>query len=260
LTRVGVSFHPALAAWLEQAPPEVQCVEILAERFFGDARALANVLRARHPLIVRTELLSLASPAWDASVVPSIASFAAETQALWITDHLGFRFADGLDLGKPCPTSLNRHTLERVAARTRDVMSACGTRLLIRNVASPLAVAGAIPEPEFLCRLCELTGCELSLDVCALLVNARNHRFDALEWLAGIDPQRIAHLHVGGCREVDGLFDDTHDAPVDEDGWRLVEDLLRTHAPEAVTLQWEARFPPTSVIACELLRLKALTA
>jgi len=260
LTRVGVSFHPALAPWLEQAPPEVQCVEILAERFFGDARALATVLCARHPLIVRTELLSLASPAWDASVVAPIAAFAAETQALWITDHLGFRFADGLDLGKPCPTSLNRHTLERVAARARDVMSACGTRLLIRNVASPLAVAGGIPEPEFLSRLCELTGCELSLDLCALVVNARNHRFDSHEWLAAIDTRRIAHLHVGGCRQVDGRFDDTHDAPVTEDDWRLIEGVLRAHAPDVITLQWEARFPPTCVITCELLRLKALTA
>jgi uncharacterized protein (UPF0276 family) len=193
-------------------------------------------------------------------MLPALASFAAEVGTPWIADHLGFRHAEGIDFGVSCPTLLDRRALDMVAARAVNAMSACGTRLLIRNLASPLAIENPIPEPEFLCRLCELAGCELSLDVCALMVNARNHHFDPRAWLAGIDRARIAQVHVGGCRDVNGRFDDTHDAPIDDETWMLIADALRGGTPDVVTLQWEARFPPTPVIESELRNLKALIA
>ena len=76
--------------------------------------------------------------------------------------------------------------------------------------------------------------------------------------LAGIGRSRIAQVHVGGCRETGDRFDDTHDAPIDDETWTLVAEALREAVPDAVTLQWESRLPPTPVIVGTLRRLKTL--
>ena len=258
MTRVGLSFHPALLAWLDCASNGVECIEVLAERFWGDARGLARVLRARYPLVVRSQTLSLASVEADESELTSLASFVSEMRAPWVSDHLGFRYAPGIDFGGSCPIVLNGATLDIVADRARRVMEACGTLLLIRNLASPLVIRGSLSESEFLNRLCELAGCGISLDATALLVNARNHRFDPRGWLDEVDRSRVVHVHAGGCREVDGRWDDMHDTPIDDELWALLAHALVGGAVEAITLQWEARFPPSSFLEAELRRLKAL--
>ena len=260
MTRVGLAFHPALAPWLDRASSGVECVELVAERFYeGSGGRHARELGARFPLVVRTRRLSLASPEEaDAGELASLASFVAETGAPWVSDHLGFRYAPGIDLGGSCPALLDRTSFDVVVERALRAMEALRASLLIRNLASPLVVRGSMSEPEFVDRLCEATGCGISLDATALLVNARNHDFDPRRWLDAIDRSRVAQVHAGGCREIDGLWDDTHDAPIDDDLCELLADVLGPGTVDTVILDWEARFPPAPVLDAELRRLKAL--
>jgi uncharacterized protein len=258
LAQVGISFHPSLLPWLNTAPSGVGCVEIIAERFFGSAQGLARVLGDRFPLIVRTRRSSLLSPQDEDAPVAPVVAFVRDLGARWICDHLGFRYASGLDLGGPCPAPLDAAALERVAARVRRIMDDCGARFLIRNVASPIAIGEPMQEPAFLDELCARTGAGISLDATALLVNARNHRFDARRWLGMLDRAHVVQVHAGGCRLRDGRWDDTHDGPMDDELWALLADVLDGCAADIVTLQWEGRFPPSAAISETLHHLEAL--
>jgi uncharacterized protein len=258
LALVGISFHPALLAWLDTAPRGVGCVEIIAERFLESAPGLACVLGDRLPLIVRTRQSSLLSPQGEDAPLGPVMAFVRDLGARWICDHLGFRYASGLDLGAPCPALLDRAAFDRVAGRARRIMDDCGARFLIRNLASPIAIGDPMWEPAFLSELCARTGAGISLDAAALLVNARNHRFDAQRWLSTLDLSQVVQVHVGGCRQHDGRWDDTHDAPMDDELWALLADVFDGCAADIVTLQWEARFPPSATIGETLRRLEAL--
>ncbi len=258
MAQVGIAFHPAILPWLDAQPSAVEGVEIVAERFFGSAQGLARALRARYPLTIRTRRASLLSPSGDEAPFAPVAAFVRELGARWICDHLGLRYASGLDLGGPCPAPLDRSALERAADRVVRIMDDCGARFLARNLASPLAVNASMREAEFLNELCTRTGAGVSLDLTALLVNARNHRFDAHGWLHALDRTHVTQVLAGGCRLREGRWNDTHDAPIDAELWDLLGRTLGGLAIDTITLEWEARFPPSRVLSQTLQRLAAL--
>jgi hypothetical protein len=65
----------------------------------------------------------------------------------------------------------------------------------------------------------------LLLDISNLYANARNHGFDALDFLDRIPLERLAYVHIGGGIERDGLYHDTHRHPVVPEALALLEEL-----------------------------------
>ncbi len=259
LTRVGLAYSGGLSAWIESIPAEVECLEITAEEFYKGGRGRVRGFRERMPLLVRTRRLSLGTPgAIDANELAWAASFVREAQPLWMSEALGFRCSAEVDLAASVPVSLTDETLDVVVEHARTVTEACGVPMLLENVASCLAVPGPMSEPQFLNHFCERSGCGLLLDVTALAVSGRNHRFDPLRWVEELDPRSIVQLHVGGLRERDGRWHDTRDAPLDEDVLGLVACVLQRASVRAVVLVREGRFPPIDEIGADLGRLRAL--
>jgi len=259
VTRVGVAYRAGLAHWIDAGPREIECVEITAEDFYKGGRGKLRGLGGLTPLLVRTRRLSLGTPGpLDAAELAWFASLVREAKPLWISEHLGFRCTPEIDLVSPVPVALTEAALHGFIDRAREVVDVCETPLLLENLASPLAIAGSMTEPEFLNRFCAHSGCDVLLDVTALLVNSRNHGFDPGHWLAALDPSHVVQIHIGGCTEQDGRWDDTHDAPIDEDLWSLAEVVLERSPVQAVILERDSRFPPVAELANDLKRLKTL--
>jgi len=70
--------------------------------------------------------------------------------------------------------------------------------LILENITSHLPLRGDMEEVEFINAICEKAKCGLLLDVTNLLVNAKNHHYDPLEWLEKINPLHIRQLHIVG--------------------------------------------------------------
>jgi uncharacterized protein (UPF0276 family) len=259
LTYVGLGHCGGLAAWIASAPAEVECVEVTAEAFYKGGRGLVHGLRDRVPLLVRTRRLSLGTPGpVDPDELAWSASFVREAQPLWMSDALGFRCSSEVDLAASVPVALTDETLDLLVDHARVVTEACGVPLLLENIASRLAIAGTMREPAFLNRFCDRSGCGLALDVTALAVAGRNHRFDPVRWIEELDPRWVVQLHVGGCRERDGGWHDAHDAPLDDEVLGLTGFVMERAAVRAVVLLRNGRFPPIDEIVADLRRLKSL--
>lgn len=259
LTKVGLAFRSAFASWLDCAPREIECIEVTAEEFYKGGRGRLRLLGSTYPMLVHTQRLSLGAPGpLDASELHWFASLVSEAKPLWISDHLGFRCTRDVDLGSPNPIALNRGALNLVADRARRIMEACRTPLLLENISACIAVKGSMSEPEFLSRLCETAGCGVLLDVTGLLVNSRNHAFDPVRWLDDLDRARVTQVHIGGCMERDGYWDDTHDGPIHADAWALLDEVLKRCSVEAIVLERDASFPAASELRHELRRIKDL--
>lgn len=209
--------------------------------------------------MVHTEQLSVGAPGpLEASELAALVALIRDVKPLWLSDHLGFRCTQEVDLGSPVPLSFNPRTLDLVAARVCRIMDACRLPLLLENLNSPLVVQGTLSEPAFLNRLCAMTGCGVLLDVTGLFVSSRNHGFDALAWLQELDPACVVQVHVGGCRENDGRWEDAHAGPVPEEVWALLAEVLQRGSIEALVLERDAGFPSPEELARELRRMKAL--
>lgn len=260
MSLVGISFRGPLGAWLDRAPPQVECVEVVAEHFLAAGRGRLRRLGEMFPLFLHTEQLSLGEAGLnDVGELAAFAALVREVKPRWVSDHLGFRCTRDLDLGSPVPMLLDRRSFERMAERVQRVMDACGVLLLVENLCSPLAIRSPLTEPEFLDRLCERTGCGVLLDLTALTVHGRNHDFDPQAWLGALDLAHVRQAHIGGCCEHDGDWEDAHAGPVHADVWALLGDLLAGASVDAVVLERDASFPPPEELVRELYRVKSLT-
>lgn len=261
MTRVGVLYRGGFSHWIETAPAEVQCIEVTAEDFYKGGRGRLGLLRQHCPLLVTTLRLSLGTPGpLDRDELRWFSALVLEAKPLWISERLGFRCTPEIDLAASVPVPLTSDTLRLLVDHARAAVDACGTPLLLENIASCLSIPGTLAEPEFLNRFCEQAGCGVLLDVTALLVNGRNHGFDPLRWLAELDVSHVVQMRVGGCREEAGRWEATHDAPLDEDVLGLVRVVLKRSPVQAVVLERDSRFPPTPEIVADLRRLHALCA
>lgn len=241
-----------LASWIDTRPPEIQCLEITAEQFYRGGKALSRSLSSVYPTVVHTSRLSLGTPgALDEKELGWLVALTREVDPLWVSEHLGFRRTDEVDLTHPTPIPLGGDMLSVVIDHCREVMDRCGTQLLVENIAAPLAISPVMSEPEFLNRLCDASGGGLLIDVTALVVNSRTHRFDALDWLGLLEPRHIVQLHLGGVGSTRG-------GDIDDEVWALAAEIVARAPVQAVVLERDARFPPVAHLAAELRRVSML--
>jgi len=76
-------------------------------------------------------------------------------------------------------------------------------------------------EWEFVAAVAERADCHLLLDVNNIYVNARNHGFDPLRYLAGIPADRVRQIHLAGHEDHGDVVIDTHDHPICDAVWDL---------------------------------------
>ena len=107
-------------------------------------------------------------------------------------------------------------------------------------------------EWQFLAALSELSGCELLLDVNNVYVSARNHGFDAWEFISSLPKQRIRQLHLAGHSDYGSYLIDTHDQPVSDPVWQLYQRTLQHLGPVSTLLERDDHFPDLGVLLDEL--------
>ena len=106
-------------------------------------------------------------------------------------------------------------------ARVQDALR---RQILLENVSSYVGQAGAtMPEHEFVMEVARRADCLVLLDVNNIVVNAKNHGFDPLAYLEGIDGERVWQFHLAGHTDRGAYKFDDHVGPVPEEVWSLYE-------------------------------------
>ncbi|MEQ1758122.1 MAG: DUF692 family multinuclear iron-containing protein [Vicinamibacterales bacterium] len=250
----GVCYDSRFDPWIEDHAIDVGCVEVQAEHFYTSTPHRLRWLAARSPLIVRCSSLSLGGPdPVDERQLASCAAVLRDADALWLTHPLGFSRAGEIDLGMNIPISLTAPNLDLVIDRINDVVERCGRQLLIENGSSRLTVSGTLVETEFLNRLCARSASKLLIDLSALCIDGRRHRFTPTSWLDDIDPQQIAQLRV--VSPMDSI-DPAAPAPTLDEQFSLVARVLTRARPQAIVLA--APRGPLDVVARALAQLRAV--
>ncbi len=256
---VGIGYRRPLAAWIAGRPPQVDCLEVTAEHFFEGGLDRLRALRRAHPLFVHGLGLSLGTPGpLDPEEVGRFARVVEAADPVWISEHVAFTRAGGIDLGHLNPIPRTAESLRVVADHAKEVADRCGKRLVLENIAAHLPLPGGMPEPEFLNRLCDLAGCGLLLDVTNLFVNSRNHGYDASCWVASIEPRNVLQLHVVGYTRRGGRWHDEHAEPIQRDLFDLVRETVARTSPRAVIVERDENFPEAPELAAELESLHAV--
>jgi uncharacterized protein len=257
--RVGLGYRRELSGFIESGPAEVGCIEVTAEHFFDVSLDRLHALRRKYPLLVHGLGLSLATPGrLDAEHLESLARVVRAADPLWVSEHVAFTRAGGIDLGHLNPVPPTWAMLDVLVEHARELADRCEKRLLLENITTHLRLDGEIDEPEFLNLLCARAGCGLLLDVTNLAVNAHNLGFDPSSWLSRIDPKHIVQLHLVGYRKDEGRYHDLHADRIQDEILDLTREVLERAAPEAIVLERDANFPTVTELSGELRRIAEL--
>lgn len=255
---IGVGYRRELAQWIASRPPEVGCLEITAEHFFGAGKGQLRELSRDYPLFVHGLGLSLGTPGpLDQSTLDNFAAVVEAAKPEWISEHIAFTRTNEVDLGHLNPIRPSRETLAVLSDHAVEVSERCDRPLILENITSHLQLDGDLCETEFLNQLCERAGCGLLLDVTNLFINSRNHRFNAGRWLRELEPRHIIQLHVTGYSIRDGRWQDLHAEPIQDDLFELIREVLDYAPVQSIIIERDANFPCNDELIHDLKKLDA---
>jgi uncharacterized protein (UPF0276 family) len=259
LSGVGIGWRPELATDLLARPDRVDFVEVTAEGCATPAaRREARAIAEAWPVVVHGVKTSLGSAEGiDRGRAKKLADIAREVRAPYVSEHVSFVRAGGVEIGHLTGLPFTRDAVAIVARNAVALRRLLpDVPLLLENVAWAFRWPDdALDEGDFHREVTEATGCDLLLDVGNLFANARNAGRDPLELLARYPLDRVAMLHVAGGVSESGFYFDTHGHPVPEAVLGLVAHVLAATGDVPVVLERDAAFPPFAELDAELARL-----
>jgi uncharacterized protein (UPF0276 family) len=237
------------------------CPENYARRGGYIPEALEAV-RASVPVLCHGLTLDVGGLApFDPAFLAELRGFLRHVRAPLFSEHLCVSGFDGGATHDLLPLPLTRGALRHTIARVREVQDRLEVPFALENVSHYLQVGRAdMPEAEFIGTLLDRTGAGLMLDVNNVVVNAKNHGFDAAAFLDALPLERTVQIHVAGhaWSEEHGVVIDTHGADVGDAALELLERAVSRAGPVPVIVERDHHIPPLDALVAEAARVRAV--
>jgi len=254
--RAGIGLRsPHLRRVLDEAPP-VAWFEVHSENYFvSGGQVLANLeaIRQRYPLSLHGVGMSLGgADDLDRDHLRRLKFLVDCIEPAAVSEHLCWSAIGGRWLNDLLPLPYTGEALDQVCRHVDQVQSFLGRTIMVENVSSYLRfLPEEMPEWAFVAEVARRTDCGILLDVNNIYVSARNHGFNAADFLAGIPVDRVMEIHLAGYEEVDGLLIDTHSRPVYPAVWDLYCLALERFGPLPTLIEWDQDIPELEVLLSE---------
>lgn len=241
--------------------------EVHAENYMmqgGNHLRYLDLIADRYPLSIHGVGMSLGSAeGLDSAHLRKFRSLVERFEPWLVSEHLAWSIEGGHYLNDLLPLPLNAATLDIVTDNINRMQDTIGRRILVENPSTYVSFkATDIPEPEYLTRLAEATGCGILLDVNNVYVSARNNGFDAASYLADIPARHVGEIHLAGhtVKDIDGaeLRIDDHGSAVVDDVWALYAKTIEQIGARPTLIEWDTDIPAFDTLIDEAEKARAL--
>ncbi|MDH5546162.1 MAG: DUF692 domain-containing protein [Gammaproteobacteria bacterium] len=237
--------------------PSVDWFEIISENYLvpgGKPLHFLDRIRADYPMVMHGVSMSIGgSEPLNLDYLKQLKQLAQRIDAGWISDHLcwtGFGRHNAHDL---LPLPYSEEALNYVSQRIQQVQDILGRRILIENVSSYVEFNDSqMSEWDFVVQVAERSDCLLLVDVNNIYVSARNHQFDAREYIDAIPTHRVQQIHLAGHTDCGTHIIDTHDEPVCDDVWQLYAYAIKRFGEVSTMIERDDNIPPLETLLDEL--------
>jgi uncharacterized protein (UPF0276 family) len=261
--RAGIGLRAAHFGEVLATRPDVGWLEVHSENHFaaaGPAHVALEAARTNYPISLHGVGLSLGgTDPLDREHLAQLAAAIGRYQPALVSEHLCWSMAGGRHTNDLLPLPYTDEALRHVVSRIDEAQDALGRQLLIENVSSYVQFRGAqYSEWNFLAAVASKSGCGILLDVNNVYVSARNHGFDAREYLDALPREAVHEIHLAGhsTRLLDGreLLVDTHDARICDEVWALYAHAAARFGRVPTLIEWDADLPALDVLVDEARR------
>lgn len=237
--------------------PDIDWFEVITENFMvagGNPRRVLEAVRRDYPVVLHGVSLSIASTdPLDERYLDDLAALAREVEPAWISDHLCWGTAHGVNAHDLLPVPYTEEALAHVVRRVEAVQERLGRRILLENPSTYLRYRDAdMEEHEFLAELARRADCGILLDVNNVFVSAHNHGFDPHAYIDALPAERVGQIHLAGHTEEGTLLIDTHDGHVRPEVWQLYADTIQLMGARSTMIEWDAQVPAFEELEREL--------
>lgn len=265
----GVGLQPEFYSTLlsEPAPP-IDFLELDTDTFLQPSRRMWSVaqrVREQMPLTLHGLGLGLGNQRGPSpQYLQQLGVLIDHLAPALVSDHLCWTSYRGRCCHDPLPLPRTASTLARVVRHIERAQTRLKRRILVENVTSYVEFReNEMSEREFLSEVAQRADCWILLDVGSVYINAINHGYDPVRFVAGLPHDRVRQIHLAGhTRDEDGdnepLLIDTRSGCVPEAVWQLYRTTLR-HCPDTPTVvEWQHDVPSLQRLVVESTRARNL--
>ncbi len=237
--------------------PAIDWFEIGSENFMvdgGKPRYYLDQIKERYPLVMHGVSLSIGSTdPLNKSYLKKLKKLIDHVQPEWLSDHLCWTGVNGVNSHDLLPLPYNDEVIDHVVERVIRVQDFLGQQILLENVSSYLDFKTSVyDEWTVLNSIAECADCLILLDINNIYVSSRNQGFDAMDYIQGINPDRVRQIHLSGHSDYGDYVIDTHDRAVCDSVWALYQEALKRFGAVSTMIERDANMPPFSELYAEL--------
>lgn len=261
----GLGLRPAHYETILNDQPAVDWFEIISENYLvpgGKPLHYLDRIRERYPMVMHGVSLSIGShDPLNREYLKQLRTLAERIAPAWISDHLCWTGAHGLNAHDLLPLPYTEEALKHVVARVGEVQDFLGCRILLENVSSYVSYPESeMSEWEFLREIAARADCLVLLDINNIYVSSVNHEFDPLTYLNAIPVERVWQFHLAGHRNLGDYIIDTHDEPVIDPVWELYAQAVRRFGRVSTMIERDDNIPPLPELLTELGHARQIAA
>lgn len=243
--------------------PNVDWFEILSENFMvagGKPRYYLDAIKEQYPLVMHGVSLSIGSSDpldWD--YLKQLKALANHVNPPWFSDHICWTSHKQVNSHDLLPLPYTEEAIKHIVERVSIVQDYIGKPMLLENVSSYLNFKQSeMSEWEFLNTIAKESNSHILFDVNNVYVSARNHGFDPLEYIKGIDSERVLQMHLAGHSDFGTHVIDTHDHNVCESVWQLYAESLRHFGLTSSMIERDDNIPKLNELIRELDQARSI--
>ncbi len=237
--------------------PDVDWLEVISENFMvagGKPKYFLHAVRENYPIVMHGVSMSIAgTDPLNMDYLKKLKMLSSEIQPEWVSDHLCWTGAEGLNSHDLLPVPYNNEVITHIVDRIQQVQEILGRALVLENVSSYLTYNQSdMEEWDFINTIAEHSGCKILLDINNIYVSSRNHGFSAQTFLHAIKPEHIQQFHLAGHSDYGDYMIDTHDHDVPPAVWDLYADAVKKFGLISTLIERDDNIPPFEDLHAEM--------
>lgn len=237
--------------------PKVDWFEIISENYMvpgGKPLYFLDKIRADYPMVMHGVSLSIGgTDPLNMDYLKQLKQLITRVEPRWISDHLCWTTVDHINSHDLLPLPYNEDTINHIAGRIRQVQDFLGQQILVENLSSYVTYNNSVmSEWEFLNEILRRADCLVLLDINNIFVSAHNHQFDPVDYIKGIDSDRVMQFHLAGHSYNGNMIIDTHDHEVCDPVWDLYAEALKTFGAVSTMIERDDNIPEFKELHTEL--------
>ena len=213
-----------------------------------------------YPVVMHGVCMSLGSPGLlDMDYMRKLKALARRARAPWFSDHLCWTRYGAHHYHDLLPLPYTPEAVAHVAEKARIAQDFLEIPFGIENLSSLAEFAASrMPEWEFYRAVADRAGCFMMLDVNNIYVSSRNHGFDPMDYVRGLDLSRVLQIHLAGHDDRGAYVLDTHDHPVRDEVWDIFKAVYAGSGGASTMVEWDDDIPSFQETHAEVQKAKAL--